>query len=137
MRYLIPLDIEDALRVDVSTAASQGGFSFSIAAPPVPANLGASLPYVLVERLGGTRDEVVIDEHIVAVDVWDKDWADAHSVANDVLGVLSALPDTDGLAHDYLEVAVNVLPYDNPDPDHQDIPRVSFTAHVSTRAEER
>lgn len=137
MRYLIPIDIEDALRVDVSTAAALGGFSFSMAAPPTPTDLGASLPYVLVERMGGTRESLVIDEHVVAVDVWDNDWADAHKTANEVLGVMFSLPETEGLSQDYLDVAVNAFPYDNPDPDHEDIPRVSFTAHVSTRAEER
>lgn len=137
MLNLIPLDIEDALRVDLSTAASLGGFSISIAAPPVPYDLGTSLPYAMVERIGGQRDDIVVDTHDVAIDVWADSWADAQLAADKLLGLLCGLPYADDeLEHDYLGVQVNALPYNNPDPDHQDVPRVSFTAFVTARAVE-
>lgn len=137
MPCLIPIDIEDALRLDLTTAARLGGFSFSVAAPPVPTNLGNTLPYAMVERIGGTRDEIVVDTHNVAIDVWANDWAEAQITANKLVGLLCGLPYDDGfLAHDYLSCDINAHPYNNPDPDHQDIPRVSFSAQVLVRAEE-
>lgn len=135
MQYLRPIDIEDALRLDLTTAAQLGGFSCAFGAPPTPKDLGATLPYARIERIGGTRNSLVVDEHYVAVDVWAADWAQAQQAANEVLGLLCALPYSDGLAHDYMGVDINALPYNNPDPDHQDVPRVSFTARVVARAE--
>lgn len=134
MPNLAPIDIEDALRLDIMTAAGQGGFSIS--APPVPINLGALLPYAVVERIGGTRDELVIDSHMVGVDVWANDWAEAQQTANAIVGYMCSLPYDDSAQHDYLSVNINALPYNNPDPDHADVPRVSFTAQVLVRATE-
>lgn len=136
MPYLTPLDIEDALRSDLTIAANLGGFSCAFGAPPTPKDLGATLPYARIERIGGMRNSLVVDAHDVAIDVWADDWAEAQTAANKVVGLLCGLPYADDeLDHDYLGVDINVLPYNNPDPDHQDIPRVSFTAEVTTRAE--
>lgn len=135
MQNLMPLDIEDALRVDLTTAAELGGFSCAFGAPPTPKNLGDVLPYARIERLGGRRDSLVVDLHDVAIDVWADTWAEAQEAANKVVALLCGLPYADGeLAHDYLGADLNALPYNNPDPQHEDLPRVSFNATVTARA---
>lgn len=135
MSYLMPLDIEDALRIDLGTAAGLGGFSCAFGAPPTPKDLGTTLPYARIERLGGIRNSLVVDEHDVAVDVWADDWASAQEAANKVVGLLCGLPYADDeLDHDYMDAYINALPYNNPDPDHPDLPRVSFNATVTARA---
>ena len=135
MQTIIPVDIEDALRIDLKRAADLGGFSFGISAPPIPADLGNTLPYVVVERIGGMRESLVVDTHDIGIDVWADEWGEATLAANKVLGLLCGLPYSDDPQVEYLGVEINALPYNNPDPNHQDIPRVSFTAHVKARAE--
>lgn len=134
MRYLVAIDIEDALRQDLPTAATLGGFSIYAAAPPVPETLGSSLPFVIPERVGGTRDSIVIDTHNVSIDVYAKTWGKAQETANKLVGIVAELPDIDGLSADYLEADITTLPYNNPDPRHQDVPRVTFAASVICRA---
>lgn len=134
MSNLKTIDIEDALRLDIMTVAEEGDFPFVVTAPPVPTDLNSLLPCAIVERLGGTRSDIVVDSHMVGVDVWANDWAEAQENANTILGLLSGLPFRDDLKHDYLGIDINAFPYNNPDPEHQDVPRVSFTAQVLVRA---
>ena len=130
-----PVDIEDAMRLDMTAiAVIEDIDGLTIAAPPVPTDLGADLPYVVVERLGGTRDSIVVDTHQVGIDIWANDWAEAQAAANTIVGLVSALPWLTPSEAEYLDADIIAHPYNNPDPDHPDIPRVSITAQVSTRA---
>lgn len=133
MQLLVPIDIEDALQKDLSQAAQQGGFSIGVSATPVPSDLGKTIPYAVVTKVGGVRNDIVVDEHIVSIDVWDKRWALVTESANKLAAFLMALPDTPGTSVDYLSVRMDVLPYNNPDVRHVDLPRASFTAAVATR----
>lgn len=110
-----------------------GGFSIGVSATPVPEDLGKTIPYAVVTKVGGSRLDTVLDEHIVSIDVWDRRWALAIASANKLAAFIAALPDMPDTSIDYLKVTLDVTPYNNPDVRHVDLPRVSFTAAVLTR----
>lgn len=128
-------DVEDAIRLDLSDIMA--GLKYSIIAPPIPAALERSLPLIVVTRLGGMRSEIVVEEHDVAIDVYASRWSTAQDVANTTAAALSSLADSAGLSSgvDWLDASLNALPYNNPDPAHEDVPRVSFSAVVTCRPE--
>ena len=133
---LIPIDIEDALQKDITEAAERSGLSISVSAPPIARDLGGgrAMPYAVVERLGGVRSSLVLDKHAVSVDVWDKRWALAQDTASKLLAIILALPDTPDMSVDYISADVDTIPYNNPDVKHEDLPRVTFTVQLTTRA---
>ena len=133
-RIIAPNDVEDVLQQDLSTLAASSGFSFGISGSPVPSNLGTSLPWVVVYNVGGFRTSKVVDTHAVSIDVYADRWDLAMDAANKMVGLVESLEDSTGLSIDYHRSAVTALPYNNPDPRHEDIPRVSFTADVVLRA---
>lgn len=133
VEILVTHDIEDALQSDLSRAVQMGGFSIGISATPVPEDLGKTIPYAVVTKVGGSRSDTVLDEHIVSIDVWDKRWALSIESANKLAGYLMALPDMPNTSIDYLKVTLDTTPYNNPDVRHVDLPRVTFIAAVLTR----
>jgi len=133
-RITAPLDVEDVLQRDLNTLATRCGLSCGISGTPVPNNLGNTLPYAVIYNVGGFRSSKVVDTHAVSIDVYAKRWDLAMTTACKVAGMVEGLVDTDGLSHDYHNTAITALPYNNPDPDHADIPRVSFTADVVLRS---
>lgn len=125
---LEPVDVEDMLRRDLSSEA------FPVAAPPVPGDLGDSLPFAMVERDGGVRMNLVMDSHNVTVSVWARTWSDAMAAANRIAGAVARLPMTAGASTQWRTADVTGLPSNAPDPAHPTIPRVQFTATVTCRA---
>lgn len=125
---LEPADVEDALRIDLSTAACP------VAAPPVPDDLGAELPFAMVERDGGTRMNIVMDSHNVTVSVWAPTWAEAMREANRIAGSVARLPMEPSAKTQWRTAGITGLPSNAPDPAHPTIPRVQFTASVTCRA---
>jgi|GEM_PF-2518474 len=139
MPCLAPLDVEEALRVDVATMAAAHGIALSTCAPPVPETLGDTLPMVMFSRVGGFRTSVVVDRHDMSIDVWagsGDDYATAMAAANQACALCAGLPEASGLAHPWHRVSIMTLPYANPDDRHPTIPRVTFMAHFITRAVE-
>ena len=134
MRRMKPIDIEDVLQKDLSQAAAASGLSISISGTPVPSNLGANLPYAVIERVGGSRWSELIDKHAVSIDVWSNRWAVSNDYASELVSLVQALPDMDDSTVDYYEAGIDAFPYNNPDLRHEDLPRVSFTATVICRA---
>ncbi len=132
-RHQVVVDIEDLLRQDIPLALS-GAFSIYGAAPPVPETLGANLPLVIPERVGGTRYSMVVDAHNVAFDVYAPTWGEAQEAAGHVVAAVSELPYRSDTVGSYRETQITTHPYNNPDPEHPDIPRVSVNAQVITRA---
>lgn len=132
-RHQITVDVEDTLRQDIPEAL-EGAFSIFGAAPPVPESLGSNLPLVIPERIGGSRYSLVLDAHSVAFDVYAATWGEAQEAAGQVVAAISELPYRSGLAGAYYSSEITTLPYNNPDPRHPDIPRVSVNAQVITRA---
>jgi len=134
-RQQLTADVEDWLRQDIP-AALQGIYSIYGAAPPVPENIGANLPLVIPERIGGNRYSLVIDSHTVAFDVYAHTWAEAQEAAGQVVAAINELPfRTSNAAGVYYSTQITTLPYNNPDPRHPDIPRVSVNASVATRTQ--
>lgn len=125
---LEPVDVEELLRIDLTTEACP------VCAPPVPDDLGATLPVAMVERDGGTRMNLVIDAHDVTVSVWGETWAEAMAAANALAGSIARLPMTDGTATQWRTADLTGLPSNAPDPAHPTIPRVQLTAQVTCRA---
>ncbi len=127
-------DVEGALQQDLAAILA----AYDVIAPPLPDDFpDDGLPLVVVERLGGSRADLVIEEHDVSFDVYSDRWASAVDAANTVVAVMTALADMPEQASgvDWLNVQINTLPYNNPDPRHADIPRVTFRAVVTCRPE--
>lgn len=121
-----PLDVEELL-----AAYFREENEITCFAPPVPADLGDSLPCARVMRTGGLTTSKVVNRHTVSVDVWAASLDEAQATANTLCGSLEDAPRyCDGVNR----VAVIALPYNNHDAKHPDLCRVSFTAQVWTAA---
>lgn len=103
---------------------------YPCSAPPIPQELEA--PCVVFTRTGGSTSDLVVDTSSVMVHCYGLTWAGAMAIADDVAGVCKALPYLDNVV---TASALNTLPYNNFDPQHPDVPRVSFTALITTRSE--
>lgn len=125
---LEPVDVEELLRLDLSTETCP------VCAPPVPDDLGATLPVAMVERDGGTRMNLVVDSHNVTVSVWAKTWAEAMTAANALAGAIARLPMIEGTTTQWRTADITGLPSNAPDPAHPTVPRVQLTAQVTCRA---
>lgn len=131
---LKPRDVEGALQQDLAAILT----SYDVIAPPLPDDFpDDGLPLVVVERLGGSRTDIVIEEHDVAFDVYADRWSSAVDAANTVVALVAALPDMSEQSSgvDWFDAQINALPYNNPDPAHPDVPRVTFSAVVTCRPE--
>lgn len=138
MQIVSPIDIEDALRIDLTTlyeSLSITGVTFS--APPVEPTLGelpATGVIVCFRRVGGTRDDLVVDTHAVSVDVYAGSWADAIDEANRLSGVLSQLPYQSTTHIRYQAVEIATAPYELPDTSNPVMPRVRMLINIITKA---
>lgn len=86
MQVCYPIDIEDALRIDL-TALYEGARFF---APPIPPDLQAN--DVLIERVGGARICPASHEYDVSIDCYAENDAKAVELSNTVQGLLTSLP---------------------------------------------
>ena len=125
---LEPIDAEDALRLDLTTEACP------VTAPPVPDDLGASLPLACVTRDGGQRMNLVVDQHNVTVSVWSSTWAEAMRECDRIAGAVARLPMTAGTSVQWRTADITSLPSLAPDPMNPETPRAQFTATVTCRA---
>lgn len=124
---LEPVDAEEALSSDLSIEACP------VCPPPVPETLGDRLPWALVERDGGVRENPWVDSHNVTVSVWAGTWAEAMREADRLAGAIARLPATGGTSVQWRRADVTGLPSAAPDALHPDIPRVQLTATVYCR----
>lgn len=125
---LEPMDVEDLLRLDLTTDGCP------VCSPPVPGDLGSTLPVAMVERDGGQRMSLVMDQHAVTVSVWAETWAAAMAEADRLAGAVARLPMTPGTTTQWRTADITGLPTNAPDPAHPTIPRVQLTASVTCRA---
>ena len=130
-----PIDIEAAM---AGWLESNG---VTASAPPLSQDYADRLPFVLVTRTGGSQRTRVLSTHSIDVDVYAATWAEAQTAANRIAGIVSKAEaedltwNEDGrtlLCPCYTSIAN--LPYNNPDPRHPNVPRVTFSATVTTRA---
>ena len=123
MQVCTPIDIEDALRIDL--AAHMPGNRFF--APPIPPDLKAG--DVLIERVGGARVCPASHEYDVSVDCYAADDADAVLLSNAVQGLLTSLPLLD--TQTQYSNANAGTPYSNFDPRAPQLARQTFRATVT------
>ena len=126
MQLVAPIDIEDALRVDLAELI-EGVIFF---APPAPDDLSAGS--VQIMSVGGAPQTEVSNEHDVRVDCWAATQAAAISLANEISGIIATLPVRETATH-YVTASLNALPYLNPDPNRPLLPRASFRATLGVR----
>ena len=119
-------DIETAL---YDILAEEG---YSASAHALPATLGASYPHIHVVRTGGYTTDLVIEENSVDFDVYAKNEADAMTAASNLCAFVRSLTGTQVGAPCYAS-EIETLPYNNPDPRHPTIGRVTFKARITTR----
>lgn len=126
-----PIDIEAALQTALNNKAVASGVTVKAFAPPLPPTL--SLPCVLIERMGGSEQDVVIDRHTVEIDTRADSWEHAQQYANAIIGHVRDLEGKLLGGVPCYSVELNTQPYNNFDPEHQDVPRVTFSVLLSTR----
>lgn len=138
MQIVSPIDIEDALRIDLSAlyeALDITGVTFS--APPVEPTLGeipATGVLVCFKRVGGARGGLVVDTHAVSVDLYATTWAEATEEANRLAGVMTQLPYQATTALQYHMVELATTPYAAPDTSNPVMPRVRMLINVIVKA---
>lgn len=128
MPILKPIDIDDALQSYINTSSAD----LTASAIPLPRDFKSHLPFVVFQQVGGLRRTEVIDNHTVACDVYANSWACAQSSAGDVVGLLERLAGLTLSNVQVYSVSFN-LPYNNPDPNSPDTPRVSFNFQITTK----
>lgn len=122
MQLANPIDIEDALRIDLAALLP----SCRVYAPPIPPDLKAG--DVVVVGLGGSRMTGVSHEYSVSIDVYEQDESQAVELANSVHGIVSSLPIRNTLTQ-YSAVSANVH-YSNPDQRAPQLVRQTFRAEI-------
>lgn len=127
MQVVEPIDVEDALRVEIAAAIT----GIVACAPPAPDDLAPGT--VCVTRLGGGPQTPVSHEHDVSVDVWAATDAAAMALADRVQGAIAALPLRESASGATWTSSDPMLPYPNPDPHRPTIPRATFRATVGAR----
>lgn len=133
MQIVSPIDIEDALRIDLSEIVPDTTFYAS----PVPDDLGADEDSVedtvAFTQLGGGAASPVSNEHDVSVDVWAETPGRAFALANKIHGIIVSLPVRQFKSGRDYKSAAALLPYINPDPARPLIPRYTFSATIGIR----
>lgn len=124
MQLATPIDIEDALRIDLGAILSDYRFF----APPLPPDLKAG--DVVIERVGGARATGVSYEQDVTVGAYADSDADAVNFSNEVYSALTSLPVRETTTQ--YSAATASLPYADFDPRAQELCRQSFRATLIT-----
>lgn len=127
MQVVEPIDVEDALRVEIAAAIT----GIVACAPPAPDDLAPGT--VCVTRLGGGPQTPVSHEHDVSVDVWAATDAAAMALADSVQGVIATLPLRESASGATWTSSDPMIPYPNPDPHRPTVPRATFRATVGAR----
>ena len=122
MQVVSPIDIEDALRVDLSALKSGTRFF----APPIPPDLKAG--DVLITCVGGGRASGASHEYDVSIDCYASTDAEAVILAKSVHGLVVSLP-LRSTSTQYSDARAN-LPYENGDPRAPQLARQTFRATV-------
>lgn len=122
MQVVSPIDIEEALRIDLSALHGTARFF----APPIPPDLKAN--DVLIERVGGASVSAASHEYDVSVDCYAADDESAVELSNAVHGLLVSLPLRDTFTQ-YSDARANT-PYANFDPRAPQLARQTFRATV-------
>lgn len=120
-----PLDMEAALATYLTE-------TLTAYAMPLPLDFDSHLPCALVTRTGGDTVSRVLNVHSVSVDVYAETWGEANEKASDVAGAIVGMVGATVGGKSVTETDCNV-PYANPDPRHESVPRVTMTATITVR----
>lgn len=123
------LDIETAL---YSLLAESG---YSASAHTIPAALGNTLPHIHVTRTGGFTSSRVMEFNQVDFDVYAATQGDAMAAASVLCGWVRDLEGT-SVGSPCYSAEVTTLPYNNPDPRHPNLGRVTLKAQIINRSME-
>lgn len=127
MQVVNPIDIEDALRIDLS--ALLGAYRFCC--KPIPPDLKAG--DVVIYPVGGAGVSGASHDYDVSIDCYANDDADAREMVNEVHGATVSLPLRD-TSTQYSDVSAN-LPYSNDDPRAPQLTRYTFRATITSPGE--
>lgn len=135
MQIVEPLDIEDALRIDVGEVLKTMTLKpkARCTASPAPDDLKAHT--VTFTQLGGADQTEVSHIYDVSVDIWAAKPGDALKLANKVQGIIASLPAREFSSGREYKTASARIPYSNPDPNRPRLPRYSFNASIGMRGE--
>jgi len=122
MQVVTPIDIADALRVDLSAAVDELRFCCI----PIPPDLKPG--DVVIESLGGSSVSGASDVYDVTFGVYAVDDAEATQAANMLNGIVSSLPLRDTMTQ-YSDVSTR-KPYADNDPRAPQLSRQSFRASI-------
>ena len=125
MQALKPVDFAQVVAQDLHDVTG-----YDACATPIPEDLGASLPLIVVWNLGGQRVGLTVDRAALSVDVYASTPAAAFDCCSEVAAALAALEGHTGTAVQWYEIDLTRLPYDNPDPLRPTEPRATFAADV-------
>lgn len=128
-----PVDAADRLRLDLTAIAREHGIPLACSCDPLPADFDSRLPFAWIRQLGGQRTGMVVDRPMLTVGVYAAGWARAAAVAADAYAIVQSLPFTPGTLTDWTACSPLSLPYEDPDPDHPNIPRCSFTVNMTVK----
>lgn len=132
MQVVSPIDIEDALRIDLGELMpTMGDEAVAYCAPPAPDVLTPLA--VCVTCLGGGQQSVVSHEYDLSVDCWADSYEEAVRLANKVQGIVSSLPYRTTASGRQYATADAMVPYLNPDPRRPLLPRATFRSTVGIR----
>lgn len=135
MQIVEPMDIEDALRIDVSEVMKSLNMKpkARCTASPAPDDLKAHT--VTFTQLGGAEQSAVSHVYDISVDVWAAKPGDALKLANTVQGIIASLPMREFSSGRQYKTANARIPYQNPDQNRPRLPRCSFNATIGIRGE--
>lgn len=128
MQIVKPIDIEDALRIDLAEFMD----GVRVFAPPAPEDLDANC--IQVMGVGGGVQSAVSSEYDVRVDCYAATEAEAIALACDAAGIAASLSMREpSSGRHYVTSSLDATPYLNPDPNKPTLPRASFRASVGIR----
>ena len=129
MQIVNPIDIEDALRIDLAELMPDA----QVYAQPAPDDVSANS--VCVRGLGGFAASPVSHGYDVLIDAWAKTPGMAMALALRVQGFVVSLPFREFESGREWKSAEAGVPYNNPDPNRPLMPRCTFRATVGVRGE--
>lgn len=125
---LKPIDIEDGLQKAINLEGINAGCI------PLRGDFENHLPYVLIQRVGGSS-KGIIDTHALSVDSYAKTWKQAMNTAASTIKIIRGLQGKIVEQSQCYTVHVSNA-YNNPDPKNTEVPRVTFSAQITTRGVE-
>lgn len=127
MQITRPIDVEDALRLDLAPYLPH----VTVCAQPAPDELAA--PTVCVEAIGGGATSPVSWEHDVVAYCWGATPQEAVGLACEVAGLLGSMRMREAPSGAVYATCDADAPYLDPDPERPTIPRATVQATVALR----